>query len=279
MMAIDGYHLIHRARSGFVLGEYAIVYNFFRSLKAIIEEHKPTRVVVALEGYPKHRHDLLPSYKANRSIEVGDPQTNPQLAKKIKEHESFVRQKKIIIKMLKHSFPVSVVVHEDYEADDTIYNIIASSSTSVPWVVISGDSDFIQLLQEFSHVTIYDVIKKSFVKAPEYPYVMWKVLRGDASDNIPGIPGVGDKTAIELLANKEKFAKFASNEENYHIFKRNIELIAFKKWSQEEAMLMMSSQPEKNWDEVIETFDGFDFKSMTKETYWKKFQAVFDELW
>jgi len=158
--------------------------------------------------------------------------------------------------------------------------MIHRSATAVPWTVVSNDTDFIQLIQQYSHVKVWNPIKKEFLEAPEdYDYITWKSLRGDGSDNIPGIPGIGDKTAADIASNPARLAKFLEDPTNAAQFQRNYELISFRGWSEEERMEMTSSFPEKNWDSVKENFDSFGFKSITKEDSWKKFVSTFDSLW
>jgi DNA polymerase-1 len=192
IMICDGYNLLHRARGGFQLGDFNIAFNFFRGFRALVELHKPTRVYFVLEGCPKARFETLLSYKANRIV---DESSEPE---KYKSLEDFHRQKKLILDLMTRHLPVSVVRHQDFEGDDVIYNLIKRSSSAVPWVVVSNDTDFTQLLNEFHNVSIYNPIAKTFVSQPDFCYVTWKALRGDGSDNIPGIPGVGPKTAAML---------------------------------------------------------------------------------
>ena len=142
---VDFMNLAHRARSGFTAGDFAVVYNFFRGFRALVELLKPDRIVVALEGTPKFRTDLLTEYKANRAIDI---KTDVAM-------QNFFRQVGIIKDLLTRHFPVSVVRHPHREADDTIYNVIKQSSSVTEFVVVSNDSDFTQLLQDFENVSIF----------------------------------------------------------------------------------------------------------------------------
>jgi len=272
ILCIDFMNQCHRAKSGFQAGPAPVVFNFFRQLKSLVDEFKPTRVYVVLEGRPVKRYELLPEYKATRKVEESDP--------KYVELQRFFNQKDKIVDLLSRHFPVSVVRHSTSECDDTISNIIERSSTANPWTVVSNDTDFIQLIQKYQHVKVWNPIKKEFLEAPEeYDYITWKSLRGDGSDNIPGIPGIGDKTAASIASDPEKLEKFLSDEDNARQFQRNYELISFTSWTEEQRMEMTSSFPEKNWDEVKVSFDSFGFKSITKEESWKKFTEAFDYLW
>lgn len=272
ILCIDFMNSAHRARSGFKLGPAPVVFNFFRQFKSLVDEFKPNRVYVVLEGRPVKRYEALTEYKANRIISEDDPKYN--------EVQKFYAQKDVIIDLLTKYFPVSVVRHPTSECDDTIYNLINRSTTAVPWTVVSSDTDFIQILQEFHHVQLWNPVKKVFVKAPEaYDYITWKALRGDPTDNIPGIPGVGDKTAEKLVSNPESLEKFLSISKNAEIFTRNYELVKFMSWTDEDRCKMTSSVPSKSWDAVRDVFRDYDFNSMVKDENWDKFMKSFDCLW
>lgn len=279
IMIVDGANFMHRARAGFQLGEHNVCFNFFRNFRALVEMHKPSRVIFVLEGHPKKRYEMLPEYKANRKIELveGEPQT-PEIAKKVADLTNFFRQTPLIVDLLSKYFPVSVVRHPDHEGDDTIYNLINRSSSATPWIVVSNDSDFTQLLNDFHNVKVYNPIAKTFVTAPPYDYVSWKALRGDGSDNIPGLPGISDAKAEELVVDGEKLQALFENQEQADMFTRNYKLIKFMTWTDEEALQMTSSSPTKDWDAVAAKFNEWLFKSITKEGTWEKYKATFDHL-
>ena len=86
---LDGYNLMHRARFGMRQGDSYIIFNFFRSLRPIIEELDLDLVYLVLEGMPTHRVQLDADYKANRVVIEGTPQAA--------EMAEFRKQKKLII--------------------------------------------------------------------------------------------------------------------------------------------------------------------------------------
>jgi 5'-3' exonuclease len=198
---------------------------------------------------------------------------------KAKELEKFFKQKDVIVDLLQKHFPVSVVRHATSECDDTLANLIRRSSSAVDWVLVSSDTDFIQLLQEHDNLRIYNPVQKKFVEAPDYPYVTWKALRGDPTDNIPGVPGIGDKTADKLASDPDLLKEFITRPEVEPIFTRNFELIRFKEWSDDERDQMTSSSPAKDWQVVKDVFAGYGFNSMVKDEAWQKFTSSFDNLW
>ena len=271
ILCIDFMNQCHRARSGFKLGPAPVVFNFFRQFKALVDEFNPNRVYVVLEGRPVKRHEALAEYKANRVIAEDDPRREELL--------KFFAQKDVIVDLLTKHFPVSVVRHPTSECDDTIANLVRRSSTAIPWVIASSDTDFIQLLQERDNLRLYNPVRKEFVEAPDYPYVTWKALRGDATDNIPGIPGVGDKTAEKLASDPDLLSAFLNKPEIAPIFERNYELISFMEWSDEDRSLMTSSTPAKDWQTVKSVFENYGFSSIVKDESWSKFVKTFDVLW
>ena len=103
ILFIDGHNFMFRARSGFQLGDYNVCYNFFRSLKPLIDQFGPNRVYFTLEGHPKKRYELLPTYKANRHMVI-DPNATPEqlaeAAKKRKSDEDYRRQQGCIIELM-----------------------------------------------------------------------------------------------------------------------------------------------------------------------------------
>lgn len=272
ILCIDFMNQCHRARSGFQMGPAPVVFNFFRQFKALVDEFKPNRVYVVLEGRPVQRYELLPEYKATRRVAEDDP--------KYAELQRFFKQKDQIVELLSTRFPVSVVRHPTSECDDTIYNLISRSSTAVPWTVVSNDTDFIQLIQKYQHVKVWNPIKKEFLEAPEaHDYVTWKALRGDGSDNIPGIPGVGDKIAADLAGDPDELAEFLSDPDHATQFSRNYELISFREWSDAERTEMTSTSPVEDWPAVRTLFEGHGFKSIVKDEAWTKFVESFKNLW
>ncbi len=272
ILVIDGMNMFHRARSGFAVGDWPVVYNFLRQFRALVELHSPTRVYVAMEGVPVKRRALLKEYKANRIIDTDDE-------KKIAQTADFFRQVDVVRFMLETSFPVSVVWHPFFEADDTIYNLIKRSSSAIPWVVASNDSDFTQLLNEFEHVKVYNPMQKTYVEKPVYDYVHWKALRGDPSDNIPKVPGMSDKKAEKALTSTGEATSFLNDPKLVEQWRMNCELIRFHTWSDEEAEKMTASVPEKDWKKVKSELDSMGFKSITNDKSWEKFVSTFDHMW
>jgi DNA polymerase I len=263
VLFLDAYNLIYRARSGFTKGDYAVIYNFFRGIRPLVEKFSPDKVYFVLEGNPKFRAQLSEgSYKANR-ISSGD---------------LFHRQKASIINMVSAMMPFYVVKHPDLECDDTIATLVYKHhNEGDESVIISSDSDFIQLLGNMN-VKLYNPIRKVFIETPEYDYVTWKALRGDATDNIHGIPGCGDKTATKLMTGKpELLTEYLAQKDRMKIFEKNVNLIRLVDFSNDLSMLQYT-HGRLDAEMLKATFADLGFDSMIKEKTWNKYINTFKGL-
>ena len=271
VLILDAYNLMHRARSGFTKGEWPVVYNFFRSLRPLIEKFNPDVCYFVLEGTPKKNLELLPSYKGSRTI---DPEKDP---KKHYAMVSFHRQKDVIIDMMINSIPgIKVVRHPDFEADDVMASLAVKHHADDDVTIVSGDSDMIQVLQQCDNTRLYHPIKKAFVAAPDYDYITWKALCGDATDDIPGLPKVGDKTAKTLTMNEAaRNAWFHKKPGHQEIFEKNLELVGL---SSVPVLEIEHFTGEKSWDKAKTSFEKMGFSSMLKDKTWVKYTATFECL-
>ena len=265
ILILDAYNLFHRARSGFKAGDYPIIFNFFRGLRPLIEKFKPEHAYLVLEGSPRRRLAECVEYKGNR----------PKMPSE--EHEAFRRQITKISELVEKYFPISVVHHPYFEADDII-NHLALSHGPKKTVVVSSDTDFIQML-DVESIQLYNPMKKSFIERVDYDYVSWKALRGDAADNIPGIKGIGDKTAEKLVKDSLLFEKKIGNDPvklaQYH---RNVELIQFHEITDDDLRLLSFSNKDSDWESVKAEFENMEFSSMTNNKAWKKYTSTFSCL-
>ena len=264
VLFLDGYNLIYRARNGFQKGDNACVYSFFRSLRVLIEKFTPGKAYLVLEGVPKQRLAMCEDYKGTR---VRD------------KDENFSRQRTLIIKLLKERFPIEVVRHPDYECDDVLAHLVGVHAKD-KCTVVSTDTDFLQLYNQYDNVEIYNPVKKQIAAHPDFDYVVWKALRGDGADNIPGFKGVGDKRARALVQDREALSKFLSEgeEPRYAKFTKNILLIRFHDLKTEEIQALERSSPQVDWGSVREEFDSMKFNSITNDKSWDKFISTFHIL-
>ncbi|MDT8859426.1 DNA polymerase I [Alkalihalobacillus sp. MEB130] len=201
LVLIDGNSIAYRAFFALPLlnnekGVYTnAVYGFTTMLLKIIEEENPTHMLVAFDaGKTTFRHKTFDEYKGGRQ------KTPPELS----EQFSLVRE-------MLDAFNISRYEAENYEADDIIGTLAKHASGEGYEVkVFSGDKDLLQLVSDkvtvvltkkgITNVEAYDeaLIDEKYGITPKQIIDM-KGLMGDSSDNIPGVPGVGEKTALKLL--------------------------------------------------------------------------------
>lgn len=242
---------------------FVLIFNFFRNLRPIIEQFSPDKCFFVLEGHPQFRYDLFSDYKANRIIK--------QASSKDKL-DSFLKNKDEIVRLMQH-FPITVARASNYEADDLI-GTLCENMKDEEVTVLSNDSDYIQLLQRgYPHCQIYNPIKKVFMEAPAYPYVAWKCLNGDKSDNIPAL--LKPKKAMDTVNNPELFKKFMDVDENRANFNINRQLIEFRSVPMEEIVL---HEGIRNFDIVKQEFARMDFQSIINDKSWAKYTKTFDCL-
>ena len=264
-LILDANNLIFRARHSCYRRtyEHVIVHAFFRSLKPIIEKFSPDFVYFVLDGRPTKRLTALSTYKANRTYH---------------DEDNFGAQRKEIIRIIRTDFPFVTLRHPEAEADDVIAHLaLESIPAEHEKIIVSSDTDFIQLCQDAPLTQLYNPISKSFRIAPPYPYAVWKAFRGDSSDNIGGIRGIGNKRAAVLAADEQvRAAFFEKRKEAEEIFTRNIGLIALCAFN--DTSPLQISWGSKNLTAIFDTFTSLGFKSMISEKAWKKYSAPFEGL-
>ena len=263
VLVLDGYNLMYRAYHGNRFGEHHTIFNFFRSLRPIIEKFSPDKAYFVIEGVPVQNIEIHPGYKANR----------PSTAS-----TKFIDHKDVCIELISESFPITVVRHPKYEADDVVDGIIRYWHPKDDVTIVSSDTDFIQILNEFGDVRLWNPIRKQFIAAPDYDYVTWKALRGDSADAIPGIRGVGDKTAERMIADPALMEAKLSDSTNRELFERNLALIKFARLKDDMSVLEVSN-PSKNWEGVRSVFERYEFSSIINNKSWPKFVNTFEPLW
>jgi len=241
--------------------EFIIIYNFFRSLRMLVELFSPNKCFFVLEGHPQFRYDLYADYKSNRIIKK---------ASRVEEQDKVFKSKNEIIRLLAY-LPVTFCRAAQYEADDTIATLCENMKDE-DITVISNDSDYIQLLQRgYKNCKIFNPMKKVFMESPPYSYVVWKSLNGDKSDNIPAL--VKPKMAIDLAVNPTAFKQFLSLEENRANFSINQQLINLKSVPLEEIVF---SEGIANFEILKEEFKRMSFYSLINNKSWEKFVSTFD---
>lgn len=238
-----------------------LVFNFFRNLRPIIELFSPDKCFFILEGHPQFRYDLYSEYKANRIIKT---------ASKQEEKDKFYKAKEEVLRLIPY-LPITTCRAEKYEADDVIATLCENLKDEHV-TVLSSDSDYIQLLQKgYAKCEIYNPIKKEFMIAPTFPYIAWKSINGDKSDNIPSL--LKPKKVLECMSNPDKFAEFLAVEENRAKFSINKQLIEFRMVPEDEIIL---SEGIKDFVSLKTEFQKLKFESITNEKSWAKYTKTFD---
>src|SRR5215216_6458916 len=169
-------------------------YGFARELMRILEQEKPDYIAVAFDTGKTFRDQIFPAYKGTRAKMPDD--LSPQIGR---------------IRAMIDAFNIPRLEMEGYEADDVLGSIARTAAEQGLGVkIITGDRDLLQLVNERTtvylagddqnYITDEDVINKLGVRPTQV--VDYKALVGDKSDNIPGVSGIGEKTAVALI---EKF--------------------------------------------------------------------------
>lgn len=274
VLIIDGYNMIHRCRfkwgGGLADGENQIVYNFFRVLKSTVTQFCPDIVYFTLDGMPKKRLEEDSSYKANRVIETDDPEILDYWA-------SFRLQKRFIINSLRENYPVSVVYHPHNEADDLVYYLVKHHHRSDNVTVVSSDTDFIQLLNEFDKVELYNPISKSYRQNTEYDYVAWKAMVGDKADNIPGVRGIGKVGATKILMKDGALDEKLLDPSFKKAFTKSFDLIKFIDLKEEESNIDITKAA-LDIESIEAEFEMLGFNSMLSESYFSSYEEEYTNL-
>ncbi len=203
LLLLDGHSLTYRAffalptdmatASGQVTNA---VFGFTSMLINLLRDHQPDRVAVAFDRpEPTFRHEVVPTYKAQRE-----------------EAPDILRQQLGLVRQVLEALGIPMIDAPGYEADDVIATLATQArDQGDEVVVVTGDRDTYQLVEDplvkvlynrrgVSDYVLYDeagIRERTGVPPSSYPE--YAALRGDPSDNLPGVPGVGEKTAAKLI--------------------------------------------------------------------------------
>ncbi|MEC1022554.1 DNA polymerase I [Bacillus paralicheniformis] len=267
LVLVDGNSLAYRAFFALPLlsNEKGIhtnaVYGFTTILMKMLEEEKPTHMLVAFDaGKTTFRHKTFKEYKGGRQ------KTPPELSEQL----PFIRELLDAYQILRYEL-------ENYEADDIIGTLAKSAEKDGFEVkIFSGDKDLTQLATEGTTVAITkkgitDVeyytpehVREKYGLTPEQIIDM-KGLMGDSSDNIPGVPGVGEKTAIKLLKQFHTIEELLSSIDEVNGKKLKEKLEEFKEqalMSKELATITTEAPLEVTLDSL--GYEGFDREAVVK---------------
>lgn len=203
IVLIDGHSILNRAFYGLpdLTNSEGLhtnaVYGFLNIMTKILEEEKPQYLTVAFDLHaPTFRHEMYEAYKGTR-----------------KPMPEELRQQVPLIKEVLQAMGVTIISQEGYEADDLLGTIARrSEAKGMDVTIVSGDRDLLQLATDKTLIRIpktrggktviedyhtEQVIETYKVTPPQI--IELKALMGDTADNIPGIPGVGEKTAAKII--------------------------------------------------------------------------------
>lgn len=175
-------------------------------ISSLVEQYEPTHLVCCWDDdwRPQWRVDLIPTYKAHRVV------TEVAGAPDVEEVPDPLELQVPVIREVLAAFGIAVIGAAGYEADDVIGTL--ATGAGMPVDAVTGDRDLFQLVDDAAGVRILYigkgvgrhervdeawVLEKYGVRADQY--ADFATLRGDASDGLPGVKGVGDKTAASLL--------------------------------------------------------------------------------
>ena len=190
------------------------VRGFIDSVAVVVTQQRPGRLVVCLDldWRPQFRVDLIPSYKAHRVAEA-EPAGEPDIEE---VPDELTPQVEMIMQLL-DAFGIPTAGAPGFEADDVL-GTLAAHENDDPVVVVSGDRDLLQVVTDdpvpvrvlylgrgLSKATLFGPVEVAEqygvpVDRAGPAYAELALLRGDPSDGLPGVPGVGEKTAASLLA-------------------------------------------------------------------------------
>ncbi len=203
LLLLDGHSLAYRAFFALPVENFSTttgqptnaVYGFTAMLINVLRDETPTHLAVAWdEARPTFRHEAFAEYKANRS-----------------ETPSDFRSQISLIREVCDALAVPMVSSPGFEADDVIATLATQAEQEgMDVLIVTGDRDAIQLvddavtvlmtrrgISDMTRFTPAEVIAKYGLTAEQYPD--FAALRGDPSDNLPSIPGVGEKTAAKWI--------------------------------------------------------------------------------
>ena len=206
ILLIDGHSILNRAFYGLpdltnAEGKHTgAVYGFLNILFRILEEEKPQYLTVAFDLHePTFRHKMYEAYKGTR-----------------KPMPEELREQVPLMKEMLTAMGIKIVSKAGYEADDLLGTLaVRSEKEGMDVTILSGDRDLLQLATEKVMIRLpktsrgkttienfhaAEVLEKYQVTPPQI--IELKALMGDSADNIPGIPGVGEKTATKMILRK-----------------------------------------------------------------------------
>jgi DNA polymerase-1 len=284
LFLLDGMALIYRAHFAFIQNPIrnskgvntSALYGFINTLLSILEKENPTHIGVAFDtSAPTPRHLRYPAYKAQRD------EMPEELAAAIPH-----------VKSLCHAFHIPVLELDGFEADDIIGTLVRrAEKEDFECFMVTPDKDFAQLISpsismwkpgrkgsDHEIIDLPTMLKHWEIERPEQVIDILG-LWGDAADNIPGIPGVGEKTAKKLIAEFGSIENLIAGADKLK-GKQKENVIAHAEQallSKELATIIIDVPVPVTWEDLIVSprdgdalkrlFNEFEFRTLTKRLF------------
>jgi len=174
------------------------VKGYLETLNRLKKIYSPERIIHALDvdWRPKWRTDLLPQYKAHRVLEDESEEVEDDLVRQIE-----------ILPSILQTLGMQCIGKTNYEADDVLASIARNNPKTI---IVSGDKDLFQTIDDKRSIYVHllgkdggtrfgerDIKKRFGIESKSY--LDYAVLKGDPSDGLPGVKGIGEKTAVEII--------------------------------------------------------------------------------
>ena len=265
------YHAIRTPMSSPSGAPTNAIFGIFRDLLNLYKVRKPDYLVAAFDGGGRvFRSDIFEEYKAQRAPMPED--MRPQIE---------------VIKRLFAAFNVPAIVHEGVEADDVIATLARNGvKQGMDVVICTSDKDARQLLDE--HTRILNLTKNTFLDVDALQadwgirpdqVVDYLALTGDTVDNVPGVPGIGPKTASELIAKFDTLENLLNSVDQVSGAKRQQNLREFADTARRAKTLVQLQEDVPfplDWNELKR--DGYDFKALKALCFECGFHTFLNEI-
>lgn len=212
----DGNNLVYRCasvmqlttKSGFptggIYGTLNALSSYLRDLPKLLNKQVCECIVVFDGGRSQRRTTMYPEYKGGRKTDADRTEEEREF------YHNFLKQTEILIENLPN-FGIKVIQVKGWEADDVIYGItkqaeVLRDDEENNYVIVSTDEDFLQLVSPTT--SVYSPVKQIYYDYYNFEnlfgckpenFISYKILKGDSSDNISGIQGIGEKTGKKLV--------------------------------------------------------------------------------
>jgi len=195
LLIVDGLNVAFRWKHQ---GVTDFKYDYIRTIESLAKSYKAGTIIVCADGGSTYRKEIYPEYKANRKERFAD-----QTEQEAKEFEMFMAEFSDTLTLIRQKYPV--FHFRGVEADDIAAYITKEIEYDECWL-ISSDKDWDLLINDkvsrFSTVTRKETTVHNWDEHYDFEiedFISYKCLTGDKGDNVPGVPGVGPKRAVQLM--------------------------------------------------------------------------------